>query len=86
MGFVAGFQIATFAFVGIELVGTTAAEAKDPEKNLSKAINSIPVRMMLFYVVALIVIISVTPWREIARTAARSSRCSRSPASASPPR
>ncbi len=65
MGFVAGFQIAVFAFVGIELVGTTAAEAKDPEKNLPKAINSIPVRVMLFYVVALIVIIAVTPWREI---------------------
>ncbi|AZS69916.1 D-serine/D-alanine/glycine transporter [Streptomyces lydicus] len=65
MGFVAGFQIATFAFVGIELVGTTAAEAENPERNLPKAINSIPVRVMLFYVVALIVIISVTPWREI---------------------
>jgi energy-coupling factor transporter ATP-binding protein EcfA2 len=65
MGFIAGFQIATFAFVGIELVGTTAAEAKDPEKNLPKAINSIPVRVMLFYVVALTVIISVTPWQSI---------------------
>ena len=65
MGFVAGFQIATFAFVGIELVGTTAAEAKSPERNLPKAINSIPVRVMLFYVVALTVIIAVTPWREI---------------------
>ncbi len=32
-GFFAGFQIAVFAFVGIELVGTTAAETKDPEKN-----------------------------------------------------
>ncbi len=28
-GFFAGFQIAVFAFVGIELVGTTAAETKD---------------------------------------------------------
>ena len=65
MGFIAGFQIAIFAFAGIELVGTTAAEAKDPEQNLPKAINSIPVRIMLFYVLALIVIISVTPWREI---------------------
>ncbi|GAB7259849.1 hypothetical protein DaDZ19_15160 [Dickeya ananatis] len=27
-GFFAGFQIAVFAFVGIELVGTTAAETK----------------------------------------------------------
>ncbi|WP_235732523.1 D-serine/D-alanine/glycine transporter [Mycolicibacterium septicum] len=65
MGFVAGFQIATFAFVGIELVGTTAAEAKGPERNLPKAINSIPVRVMLFYVAALTIIIAVTPWREI---------------------
>jgi D-serine/D-alanine/glycine transporter len=65
MGFVAGFQIATFAFVGIELVGTTAAETKSPERNLPRAINSIPLRVMLFYVVSLTVIISVTPWREI---------------------
>jgi len=65
MGFVAGFQIATFAFVGIELVGTTAAEARDPERNLPRAVNSIPVRVMLFYVAALVIIIAVTPWREI---------------------
>ncbi|AKS34114.1 amino acid permease [Mycolicibacterium goodii] len=65
MGFVAGFQIATFAFVGIELVGTAAAETKNPERNLPRAINSIPVRVMLFYVVALTVIIAVTPWRSI---------------------
>jgi D-serine/D-alanine/glycine transporter len=64
MGFVAGFQIAVFAFVGIELVGTTAAEAKDPEKNLPKAINSIPIRVLLFYVGALIILMSVTPWTE----------------------
>ena len=48
MGFVAGFQIAVFAFVGIELVGTTAAEAKDPEVTLPRAVNSIPVRVLLF--------------------------------------
>ena len=64
MGFVAGFQIAVFAFVGIELVGTTAAEAKDPEKNLPRAINSIPIRVLLFYVGALIILMSVTPWTE----------------------
>jgi len=64
MGFVAGFQIAVFAFVGIELVGTTAAEAKDPERNLPKAINSIPIRVLLFYVGALIILMAVTPWTE----------------------
>ncbi|MFJ3957246.1 D-serine/D-alanine/glycine transporter [Arthrobacter sp. NPDC090010] len=64
MGFVAGFQIAVFAFVGIELVGTAAAETKNPERNLPKAINAIPVRVMLFYVGALIILMSVTPWTE----------------------
>lgn len=64
-GFLAGFQIAVFAFVGVELVGTTAAETKDPEKNLPKAINAIPIRIILFYVLALFVVMSVTPWNQI---------------------
>ncbi|CAJ0943215.1 unnamed protein product [Ranitomeya imitator] len=62
----AGFQIAVFAFVGIELVGTTAAtETKDPEKSLPRAINSIPIRIIMFYVFALIIIMSVTPWSSV---------------------
>ncbi|OWO84066.1 D-serine/D-alanine/glycine transporter [Photorhabdus luminescens] len=64
-GFFAGFQIAIFAFVGIELVGTAAAETKDPMKSLPRAINAIPIRIITFYVLALIIIMSVTPWRSI---------------------
>ncbi len=64
-GFVLGFQLAIFAFGGIELVGTAAAETKDPEKVMPRAINSIPVRVLLFYVGALIVIMAVNPWRTI---------------------
>ena len=64
-GFFAGFQIAVFAFVGIELVGTTAAETADPMRNLPKAINSIPVRIIIFYVLALLAIMVVTPWRMV---------------------
>lgn len=61
-GFFAGFQIAIFAFVGIELVGTISAEAKDPETILPRAINAIPIRIIMFYVFSLIVIMSITPW------------------------
>ncbi|MFB9954775.1 D-serine/D-alanine/glycine transporter [Cellulomonas denverensis] len=64
-GFIAGFQIAAFAFVGIELVGTTAAETKDPERTLPRAINSIPLRIALFYLGALAVIMMVIPWDRI---------------------
>ncbi|MFV0457998.1 MAG: amino acid permease [Actinomycetales bacterium] len=61
-GFLAAFQIAIFAFVGVELVGTMAAETENPHKTLPRAINAIPVRIMVFYVLALVVIVSVTPW------------------------
>src|SRR5690606_38914149 len=64
-GFLAGFQIAMFAFVGVELLGTMAAETKDPEKNLPKAVNAIPTRIILFYVLSLLMIMSVTPWHMI---------------------
>ncbi|WP_043534795.1 amino acid permease [Actinomyces polynesiensis] len=64
-GFLGGFQIALFAFVGIELVGTTVAETADPARTLPKAINSIPLRVMLFYIGALAAIMMVTPWDEI---------------------
>ncbi len=62
MGFFAGFQIALFAFVGIELIGTTAAETRDPEVTLPRAINAVPFRIVFFYVLALIAIMSITPW------------------------
>ncbi|NHB59406.1 amino acid permease [Acinetobacter shaoyimingii] len=64
-GFLAGFQIALFAFVGVELLGTMAAETKDPEKNLPKAVNAIPTRIILFYVLSLFIVMSVTPWNLI---------------------
>ena len=63
IGFLGAFQIAVFAFMGSELVGTTAAETKDPEKTLPRAINAVPVRIMVFYVGALVTILMVTPWR-----------------------
>ncbi|MHA3055017.1 amino acid permease [Acinetobacter sp. ANC 4633] len=64
-GFLAGFQIAIFAFVGVELVGTSAAETKDPHINLPKAVNAIPVRVILFYVLSLTVVMSVIPWNHV---------------------
>jgi D-serine/D-alanine/glycine transporter len=61
-GFLSGFQIAFYAFLGIELVGTAAAETRDPEKSLPKAINAIPIRVVLFYVFSLAAILAVTPY------------------------
>lgn len=65
MGFLGAFQIALFAFLGAELVGTAAAETKAPETTLPRAINAVPIRIILFYVLTLAIILMVTPWTEI---------------------
>ncbi|WHY70991.1 amino acid permease [Fictibacillus enclensis] len=64
-GFVLAFQMALFAFVGVELVGVTAGEAENPDTTLPSAINNIPVRILLFYIGSLIVIMSIYPWDKI---------------------
>ena len=65
VGFFAGFQIAIFSYTGIELLGTMTAETREPEKILPKAINAIPLRIILFYVLSMLVIIAVTSWQHI---------------------
>ena len=61
-GFLMAFQMVVFAFVGVELVGVAAAETANPQKNIPSAINKIPVRILLFYVGALFVILTINPW------------------------
>jgi D-serine/D-alanine/glycine transporter len=63
MGVVSGFQIAFFAFVGVELVGTAAAETAKPRRTLPRAINAVPLRVAIFYIAALLAILAVVPWR-----------------------
>lgn len=64
-GFILSFQMVVFAFVGIELVGLMAGETKDPEKVIPKAINNIPIRIIIFYIGALIIIMSIYPWTAV---------------------
>jgi L-asparagine transporter-like permease len=58
----AAFQMVFFAFLGIEFVGMTAAETKDPLKTIPKSINSIIYRILIFYVGALLAIMTIQPW------------------------
>ncbi|KIP53138.1 amino acid permease [Leucobacter komagatae] len=64
-GFLLGFQLGIFSFIGVELVGTAAAETKNPQHNLPRAINSIVVRVLIFYIGALTVIMAITPWDKL---------------------
>ncbi|HHL2716878.1 TPA: amino acid permease [Yersinia enterocolitica] len=64
-GVIASFAVVMFAFGGIEIIGVTASEAKDPEKVLPRAINTVPVRILLFYVLTLFVLMAIYPWNSI---------------------
>jgi aromatic amino acid transport protein AroP len=54
-----------FAFGGIELIGMTAAEAENPEKNIPQAINQVIFRILIFYVASLAIIMSLIPWNQL---------------------
>lgn len=64
-GMVASFILVLFAFGGTEIVGVASAEAEDPAKSVPKAVNTIPVRILLFYVLAILIILMINPWRSI---------------------
>ncbi|MGO3654820.1 MAG: amino acid permease, partial [Sphingobacterium sp.] len=64
-GLLAALVIIMFSFGGLELVGITAAEAENPEKNIPKATNQVLWRILVFYVGALFILFSLMPWREI---------------------
>ncbi|BAD56074.1 amino acid permease [Nocardia farcinica] len=64
-GFLTCFAIVMFAFGGTEIIGITAGEAERPERTIPRAINTVPVRIMLFYVLTLAVIMAINPWQSI---------------------
>ncbi len=64
-GLIASFAVVMFAFGGIEIIGVTAGEAKDPQRVIPKAINAVPLRILLFYVLTLLVLMCLYPWPQI---------------------
>ena len=64
-GLFAAIALIMFSFGGLELIGITAAEAENPEKTIPKATNQVIYRILIFYVGALIILFSLSPWKSI---------------------
>ena len=64
-GLLAAIVIIMFSFGGLELVGITAAEAENPEKNIPRATNQVLIRILIFYIGALFILFSLMPWESI---------------------
>lgn len=63
--FIMAFPMVFFAFQGMEFVGITTAETKNPRRVLPKAVNQIIARILLFYIGSLIIIMAITPWKTL---------------------
>lgn len=83
-GMIASFTVVMFAFGGVEVIGMAAGEAGDPRRVIPKAINSVPLRILLFYVLTLLVLMAIFPGARSARKAAPSCRYSAAWASRRP--
>ena len=63
--FVMAFQMVFFAYQAIEFVGITTSETANPRQVLPKAIKEIPIRIVIFYVGALLAIMAIFPWQQL---------------------
>ena len=55
-------QGVVFAYASIELIGTAAGETKNPEKIVPKAINTVVLRIVVFYVGSLVLLSLLLPY------------------------
>ena len=64
-GVIISLTIVVFSFGGVETLGLTALEAKNPEKVIPMSINVVPIQILLFYFLAMLVLLSLFPWNQI---------------------
>jgi len=56
--------ITVTSYMGVEIIAVTAGEAEDPEVTIPRAMRSIVWRLILFYVLAIAVMVTMVPWNQ----------------------
>lgn len=64
-GLVLAMAVIMFSFGGLELIGITAAEADDPARSIPRATNQALYRVLIFYIGALFILLSLFPWQKV---------------------
>ncbi|GLB47473.1 amino acid transporter [Philodulcilactobacillus myokoensis] len=64
-GFLFALSIVLASYQGIELIGVTAGEAQNPRQSLVRAIQSTIGRILIFYIGAIFVIVTIYPWNKL---------------------
>jgi len=53
------------SYMGVEVVAVTAGEARNPERSIPRAMRTIVYRLIVFYVLAMVVMLALTPWNRV---------------------
>jgi len=53
-------------FQGVEIIGLTAGEAKDPSKTIPSAVKSVTMRVILLFMVPVFLLVVIFPWQNAA--------------------
>jgi len=64
-GLAMSMAVIMFSFGGLELIGITAAEADDPARSIPRATNQALYRVLIFYIGALFILLSLFPWNKV---------------------
>ena len=56
--------IAVTSYMGVEIIAVTAGEAQHPEATIPRAMRNIVWRLILFYVAAIAIMVTMVPWNQ----------------------
>lgn len=65
MGFMFSLSVIAGSYQGIELLGITAGESSSPKHAIVKSVKSVIWRILIFYIGAIFVIVSIYPWNQL---------------------
>ncbi|MFJ4458402.1 amino acid permease [Pseudomonas sp. NPDC089392] len=60
-----GVVVVIFSMTGVEVATLAAAESEDPSRNIRKAVNTVMLRILVFFVLATFFIVVAQPWTSI---------------------
>jgi L-asparagine transporter-like permease len=58
------FTLTMASYMGVEVVAVTAGEARRPAEAIPRAMRTMVFRLILFYVLAIAVMVTLTPWNQ----------------------
>lgn len=64
-GFASAMLVVMFSFGGTEMIGMTLGETENPEKVVPRAAKGVIARILVFYVLPILVIVSLVPWDQL---------------------